>query len=85
MTAKDQVISELEGMPDQCLDVLIFMIRAMKNRQIDAWPTAPLTWSDIIRCVQGKDSEVMSSALLSESLLARDWLTPEEDATWANL
>ena len=30
-------------------------------------------------------SDAMSLALASESALAKDWLTPEEDAAWASL
>lgn len=32
-----------------------------------------------------KVEEKMSSALLSEKSLAKDWLTKEEDEAWANL
>jgi len=31
------------------------------------------------------DEEKFNGLLLSESALARDWNTPEEDAAWANL
>jgi hypothetical protein len=31
------------------------------------------------------DSEAFNGLLASESVLARDWDTPEEDAAWANL
>ena len=31
------------------------------------------------------DDEALNGAALSESVLARDWDTPEEDSAWANL
>lgn len=31
------------------------------------------------------DKKVSETALLSEKVLARDWLRPEEDKAWANL
>jgi hypothetical protein len=31
------------------------------------------------------DEEQFNGLLLSESALAKDWNTPEEDAAWANL
>ena len=32
-----------------------------------------------------KEGESFNGLLLSESALAKDWNTPEEDAAWANL
>jgi hypothetical protein len=34
---------------------------------------------------KGAANEPFNGAELSESALARDWNTPEEDAAWANL
>jgi len=34
---------------------------------------------------KARPSTVSEEALLSESLLAKDWLRPEEDLAWANL
>jgi hypothetical protein len=31
------------------------------------------------------EDEAFNGAALSETVLARDWNTPEEDAAWANL
>ncbi len=39
-----------------------------------------------IRITAGKPAQKISeTALLSERLLARDWLRPEEDKAWASL
>jgi antitoxin component of MazEF toxin-antitoxin module len=39
-----------------------------------------------IRIIPAKDShKVSETMLLSERVLAKDWLRPEEDEAWANL
>ena len=38
-----------------------------------------------IRSLKSGHDEVTSPALLAESSLVRDWLSPEEDAAWADL
>jgi hypothetical protein len=41
---------------------------------------------DFIRSLRsGKENESFSGLQLSESALAKDWSTPEEDAAWASL
>jgi hypothetical protein len=41
---------------------------------------------DIIHFLNGETSkERMGTAILSESVLAKDWLSPEEDEAWKNL
>ena len=41
---------------------------------------------DFVRFLRRKSQEDgFDGLLLSESVLARDWSTPEEDAAWANL
>lgn len=32
-----------------------------------------------------KDKKITETTLLSEKILARDWLRPDEDTAWANL
>ena len=34
---------------------------------------------------QKREDETVNGLLLSESVLARDWNTPQEDAAWASL
>ncbi|MFH0982049.1 MAG: DUF2281 domain-containing protein [Planctomycetota bacterium] len=42
--------------------------------------------SDFIHFLKAKQNQdQFETALVSEPLLARDWLKPEEDATWADL
>jgi hypothetical protein len=39
-----------------------------------------------IHFLKGKASkEKMGTAILSESVLAKDWISPEEDEAWKNL
>jgi hypothetical protein len=41
---------------------------------------------DFVRFLRTKsDGEAFNGLLASQSVLARDWYTPEEDAAWANL
>ncbi|MGD0388285.1 MAG: DUF2281 domain-containing protein [Tepidisphaeraceae bacterium] len=41
---------------------------------------------DFVRFLRHKsDDESFNGLLLSESALAKDWNTPEEDAAWASL
>lgn len=42
--------------------------------------------ADFVRFLKERTArERMESAVLSESVLRRDWLRPEEDAAWADL
>jgi hypothetical protein len=38
-----------------------------------------------LRLKKGRADDSFNGAELSESVLARDWNSPEEDAAWANL
>lgn len=40
---------------------------------------------DYVRFLVKQENEVMSSTLVSEPSLAKDWLKPEEDEAWADL
>lgn len=40
---------------------------------------------DFVRLLNNSHSQDAVPALAAESVLAKDWLTPEEDAAWANL
>jgi hypothetical protein len=37
------------------------------------------------RRLKSGEADAMATAVASEEVLARDWLTPEEDAAWADL
>lgn len=40
---------------------------------------------EFLRSLAEEHTEVSIPALAAESSLAKDWLSPEEDAAWANL
>jgi hypothetical protein len=56
-------------------------------REIEVFPETYLEEIlDFIHFLKGKASkEKMGTAILSESVLAKDWLSPEEDEAWKNL
>jgi len=39
----------------------------------------------LIRSIKSRSAEHADPALLAESSLAKDWLSPEEEAAWADL
>lgn len=40
---------------------------------------------DFVLFLKAKERERMETALLSESALSKDWLSPEEDEAWKDL
>jgi hypothetical protein len=40
---------------------------------------------DFLRALSDEHAEASVPALAAESSLVKDWLSPEEDAAWANL
>ena len=40
---------------------------------------------DFIRSLKARNAEDAAPALLAESSLMKDWLSPEEEAAWADL
>jgi hypothetical protein len=61
--------------------------RELIEKEISAMPeTLQREVYDFARFLRNKkDDESFNGLLLSESVLARDWNTPEEDAAWASL
>jgi DNA invertase Pin-like site-specific DNA recombinase len=64
---------------------------AMGKRELIAWELDRLHEQDLdkllalLRSLQDAHIDSAMPALAAQSSLAKDWLTPEEDATWANL
>jgi hypothetical protein len=58
--------------------------RELIEKEIAALPE-PLQRKVYDFAVRLRKTETFSGAGLSESVLARDWNSPEEDAAWANL
>jgi hypothetical protein len=61
--------------------------RELIERELDVLPESlQREVYDFARFLRLKsDNEAFNGLLASESVLARDWNTPEEDAAWANL
>jgi len=61
--------------------------RELIERELDVLPEAlQREVYDFARFLRLKtDHESFNGLLASESVLARDWNTPEEDAAWVNL
>ena len=59
----------------------------MIHNEIEVFPEPYLEEIlDFIHFLKGKASKKrMETAILSESMLARDWSSPEEDEAWKNL
>ena len=65
---------------------MIRTIRAMVDAQGNVQLLEPVEIAATCRAfVTILDDEEPESALLSEEVLARDWLRPEEDEAWAHL
>jgi hypothetical protein len=60
--------------------------RELIDRELDVLPE-PLQREvyDFVRFIKSKANETFNGLLASESVLGRDWNTPEEDAAWQNL
>jgi hypothetical protein len=57
------------------------------HKEIEVFPDTYLEEIlDFIHFLKGKAlKEKMGAAILSESVLAKDWQSPEEDEAWKNL
>lgn len=70
MTKRESLIREVEDAPEPLLDELLAAVRALKERH---------------RRPAAEDRAPAITALASEQVLGRDWLTPEEDEAWSHL
>ena len=73
MNSKQQIIEEIEDIPEPLLNEIIDFIQFLKRKHL---------------CQNSLDMEPINSletVLLSESSLAKDWLTKEEDEAWQHL
>ena len=68
-------------------DKLVMSTRELIDKELEVLPE-PLQKEvyDFVRFLRRKaEDESFNGLLLSESALAKDWNTPEEDAAWASL
>jgi hypothetical protein len=66
MNSKEQIIQEIEYIPEPILNEVLDFIQFLKHKHL-------------------LSQETLETALLSESSLQKDWLTPEEDEAWQHL
>lgn len=65
MNSKEQIIQQIEYIPEPLLNEVLNFIQFLKYKHLS--------------------QEKLETALLSESSLRKDWLTPEEDEAWQDL
>ena len=73
MNSKQQIIAEIESIPEPLLKEIIDFIQFLKQKHLSQ---EKLDMEEINK---------LETALLSESSLAKDWLTKEEDEAWQHL
>ena len=77
----DKVVAELKRL---CPPAMVRISQeAYGDRGADIYVYVPRKFTDMLR--KKLNDDTFNGAALSESVLARDWETPEEDAAWANL
>jgi hypothetical protein len=60
--------------------------RELIARELDRLPEQDLgRFLAFLRSLKEAHADATAPALAAESALAKDWLTPEEDAAWASL
>ena len=60
--------------------------RELINRELDRLPEQDLDrLLAFVQSLKEAHTDATMPALVAESALAKDWLTSEEDAAWANL
>jgi hypothetical protein len=72
MTDRNALLQEIETLPPEYMGTVIDFVSYLKHRNLNGY--------------SGGISAGMSETMLqSESALAKDWNTPEEDAAWSLL
>ncbi len=75
----EQAITKLSQLPETEQEKIAEMILVtIENTKLSANPLDTLD-------VKAKNISISETTLLSESSLAKDWLTEEEDKAWQNL
>jgi hypothetical protein len=74
-------------LPSSADSIIDMETKELIQKEIDVFPEPYLEEIlDFIYFLKGKASKKgMETAILSESVLAKDWLSPEEDEAWKNL
>jgi hypothetical protein len=79
MNPKESLLTELETIPESLISEVLNYVQFIKYKhQSRLEHTEEASTSS-------NQNEKLETAILSESLLASDWSTPEEDEAWQNL
>lgn len=70
---KQQIIEEIEYIPEPLLNEIVDFIQFLKNKHLSQ------------KTLEMEEINQQETALLSESSLAKDWLSKEEDEAWKHL
>ena len=73
MNSKQQIIKEIEHIPEPLLNEIVDFIQFLKRKH--------LTQNQ----QEMEETNSLTTALFSESSLAKEWLTKEEDEAWQDL
>ena len=79
MTIKERIVKKIEHVPKKQLKTVLHFICGLEQESLKEKKTSlpPIT-----KRLVSKKRQLL---LISESSLAKDWLTPEEDKAWENL
>ncbi len=73
MNFKEKIIEEIETMDESLLDEIIDFIQFLKHKHLSH------------QKLDMEEISTLETALITESLLAKDWLSQEEDEAWQHL
>ena len=73
MKTKQEIIQEIQSIPEPLLSEILDFVQFLKQKHITN------------KSIDLKETNNLETAFLSESSLEKDWLKPEEDEAWQYL
>jgi hypothetical protein len=80
MNPKESLLTEIEAIPGSLIPEVLSYVQYIKYKH----QFRPDSTKETLASFFNQD-EKLETAILSESLLAADWSTPEEDEAWQHL
>ena len=80
MNAKESLLTEIEAIPESLIPEVLNFVQYIKYKHQLRLAHGEETSAGFLN-----QNEKLETAILSESALAKDWLTPEEDEAWQHL
>jgi hypothetical protein len=80
IAAKESLLTEIEAIPESLIPEVLNYVQFIKYKH-----QFRLGYTEEILESFNQQNEKLETAILSESLLASDWSTPEEDEAWQHL